>query len=108
MQTRKALFRAGRLLQEIWYTIRRESFDNAIVKVQEIDGDLVVYDGDYIVETTLRENGYYRKFPEDLFKNKQDAESCLSLLSCNDSLNHMPRVVEWLLKGECCVGLLEV
>ncbi|KEQ63059.1 uncharacterized protein M437DRAFT_48047 [Aureobasidium melanogenum CBS 110374] len=101
MQARKALFRAGSLLQEMWYAIRRESYDNAVVRVQEINGDLVVYDGDYNVESTLRENGYYRKFPEEIFKNKKDAESCLSLLSCNDVLNHMPKAVEWLLKDIC-------
>lgn len=108
MQARKALFRAGRLLQEMWYAIRRESYDNAVVRVQEINGELVVYDGDYNVEPTLRENGYYRRFPEEIFKNKKDAESCLSLLSCNDVLNHMPRAVEWLLKGENYVNLPEI
>lgn len=107
MQTRKPLFRAGQLLQEIWYTVRRESFDTAIVKVQEVGGELVVYDGDYDVEPTLREGGYYRKFPEDIFKNKEDAESCLSLLFCNDCLSHMYRINKWLLEGGCFPCQLE-
>ncbi|KAI4723800.1 Palmitoyltransferase akr1, ankyrin repeat-containing protein akr1 [Aureobasidium sp. EXF-10728] len=101
MRARKALFRAGRLLQGIWYAVRRESFDNAIVKVEEVDGDLVVHEGDYKVEPTLREGGFYREFPEHLFKNKEDAESCLSLLFCNESLSHMHSAAEWLLKDLC-------
>ncbi|THW92890.1 hypothetical protein D6C91_04300 [Aureobasidium pullulans] len=100
LQARKALFRAGALLQEMWYTIRRESFDNAVVGVEELDGALLVYEGDYNVEPAMREGGFYRKFPEAIFENKEDAESCLSLLYCNDSLNHMHQVVEWLLKGK--------
>lgn len=100
LQARKALFRAGSLLQDMWYTIRRESFDNAVVGVEELDGALLVYEGDYDVEPAMREGGFYRKFPEAIFENKEDAESCLSLLYCNDSLNHMHQVVEWLLKGK--------
>ncbi|THY29052.1 hypothetical protein D6D00_03862 [Aureobasidium pullulans] len=100
LQARKALFRAGSLLQEMWYAIRRESFDNAVVRVEELDGALLVYEGDYCVEPAMREGGFYRKFPEAIFENKEDAESCLSLLFCNDSLNHMHQVVEWLLKGK--------
>ncbi|KAI4715359.1 Palmitoyltransferase akr1, ankyrin repeat-containing protein akr1 [Aureobasidium sp. EXF-10727] len=101
MRARKALFRAGRLLQGVWYAVRRESFDNAIVKVEEVDGDFVVHEGDYEVEPTLREGGFYREFPEHLFKNKEDAESCLSLLFCNESLSHMHSAAEWLLKDLC-------
>ncbi|THY31360.1 hypothetical protein D6D01_02941 [Aureobasidium pullulans] len=100
LQARKALFRAGSLLQEMWYTIRRESFDTAVVRVEELDGALLVYEGDYNVEPAMREGGFYRKFPEAIFENKEDAESCLSLLYCNDTLNHMHQVVEWLLKGK--------
>lgn len=107
MQARKALFRAGYLLQKIWYTMRRESFDSAIVKVEEVDGELVVHEGDYDVEPTLREGGFYRRFPEEIFKDKKDAESCLSLLFCNDCLNHMHSVFEWFLKGRLCTVVSE-
>ena len=80
--------------------MRRESFDNSIIKTEEVNGELLVHEGNYSSEPTQRENGFYRKFPDAIFKNKQDAETCLVLLCCADSLSHMYMVTSWLLKGK--------
>ncbi|KAK6002283.1 hypothetical protein QM012_001921 [Aureobasidium pullulans] len=101
LQTRKALFRAAWLLQKIWYTVRRESFDNCVVKAEEVKGELLIYEGNYKSESTKRYNGFYRKFPDNVFKNKQDAETCLILLCCAESLSHMYMVTSWLLNDIC-------
>lgn len=102
MQARKALFRAAWLLQKIWYTVRRESFDNDIVRTEEVDGELLIHEGNYDPESTKRKYGFYREVPDAIFKNKQDAEACLNLLYCTDSLSFMYIVNSWLLKGESC------
>jgi hypothetical protein len=102
LQARKALFRAARLLQKMWYTVRRESFDNCIVKAEEVNGELWIHEGDYDLEPTKRNPGFYRDFPDAIFKNKQDADTCLNLLYCTDSLGHMYMVNHWLLKGRSC------
>ncbi|KAG9716806.1 hypothetical protein KCU59_g19229, partial [Aureobasidium melanogenum] len=74
LQARKALFRAAWLLQKIWYTVRRESFDNCVVRTEEVNGELLIHEGDYDVEPTKRQYGFYRDFSDAVFKNKQDAE----------------------------------
>ncbi|KAI5272559.1 Palmitoyltransferase akr1, ankyrin repeat-containing protein akr1 [Aureobasidium subglaciale] len=101
LQARKALFRAAWLLQKIWYAVRRESFDNCVVKAEEVDGELLIHEGDYSLEPTKRDLGFYREFPDAIFKDKQDADTCLNLLYCTDSLSHMYMVSSWLLKGIC-------
>ncbi|THV81311.1 hypothetical protein D6D29_05474 [Aureobasidium pullulans] len=101
LQARKALFRAAWLMQKIWHTVRRESFDNCVVKSEQIDGELLIHEGDYNLEPTKREAGFYREFPDHIFENEQDAESCLNLLYCTDSLSHMYMINSWLLKGTC-------
>ncbi|KAG9689042.1 palmitoyltransferase akr1, partial [Aureobasidium melanogenum] len=101
MQDRKALFRAGSLLQKIWYMVRRESFDNCVVKAEEVNGELLIHEGNYGSEPTIRENGFYREFPDAIFESKQDAETCLILLCCAESLSHMYMVTSWLLKNIC-------
>ncbi|KAI4755233.1 hypothetical protein E4T52_12813 [Aureobasidium sp. EXF-3400] len=107
LQARKALFRAAWLLQKMWYAVRRESFDNCVTKAEEVNGELLIHEGNYDVEPTKREHGFYRKFPDAAFKNKQDAETCLNLLYCTDSLSHMYIVNHWLLKG-ICVDIKEI
>ena len=102
LQARKALFRAAWLLQKIWYTVRRESFDNDLVSAEEVNGELLIREGNYDVESTKRKHGFYREFPDAIFKNKQDGETCLNLLYCTDSLSHMYMVNHWLLKGKSC------
>lgn len=104
LQARKALFRAAWLLQKIWYTVRRESFDNDLVSAEEVNGELLIREGNYDLESTRREHGFYREFPDAIFKNKQDAETCLNLLYCTDSLSHMYMVNHWLLKGKSRSG----
>lgn len=103
LQARKALFRAAWLLQKIWYAVRRESFDNDLVSAEEINGELLIREGNYDLESTRREHGFYREFPDAIFKNRQDAETCLNLLYCTDSLSHMSMVNHWLLKGKSCL-----
>jgi len=100
LQARKALFRAAWLLQKIWYTVRRESFDNDLVSAEEVNGELLIHEGNYDLKSTKRENGFYREFPDAIFKNKQDAEASLNLLYCTDSVSHMYMVNHWLLKGK--------
>jgi hypothetical protein len=102
LQARKALFRAARLLQKMWYAVRRESFDNCVVKAEEVDGELLIHEGNYDLEPTKRKYGFYREVPDAIFKNKQDAETCLNLLYCTDSVSHMYMVNHWLLKGQTC------
>ncbi|KAI5197489.1 hypothetical protein E4T39_07286 [Aureobasidium subglaciale] len=101
LQARKALFRAAWLLQKIWYAVRRESFDNCVVKAEEVDGELLIHEGDYDLEPTKREFGFYREFPDAIFKDELDAKTCLNLLYCTDSLSYMYMVSSWLLKGVC-------
>ncbi|KEQ71396.1 hypothetical protein M436DRAFT_74462 [Aureobasidium namibiae CBS 147.97] len=101
LQARKALFRAAWLLQKIWYAVRRESFDNDLVSAEEVNGELLIQEGNYDLKSTKRENGFYREFPDAIFKNKQDAEASLNLLYCTDSVSHMYMVNHWLLKDIC-------
>lgn len=97
LQARKALFRAADLIQAIWYAVRRESFDCCVIKAEEVDGELIIHEGAYDAGTTKRERGFYRDFPADVFVNEQDAEACLNLLYCGESLAHMAYVNAWLL-----------
>jgi hypothetical protein len=106
LKARKALFRAAWLLQKMWYAVRRESFDNTVVGVEEVNGELLMHEGDYDLEPTKRIPGFYREFPDAIFKNEQDAEACLNSLYCTDSLTHMYMVTDWLLKGKSCSKII--
>jgi hypothetical protein len=100
LQARRSLFRAAGLLQKTWSAVRRASFYDCPVKAEEVNGELVIHEGDWDAATTKRKGGFYREFPEDIFENKEDAEACLNMLFCTDSLNHMYMMSAWLLKGE--------
>lgn len=108
LQARKALFRAAWLLRKMWHTVRKESFDNCVIKAEEVNGELLIHEGDYNLERSKRVPGFYREFPEAIFNDKQDAEACLDLLCCSDSLSHMYMVSHWLLKGESCCKIIPV
>ncbi|KAG9518338.1 hypothetical protein KCV07_g5633, partial [Aureobasidium melanogenum] len=100
--------RTGRHYSELVASYRRsgtwcarESFDNCVVKAEEVNGELLIHEGNYRSEPTIRANGFYREFPDAIFESKQDAETCLVLLCCAESLSHMYMVTSWLLKDVC-------
>jgi hypothetical protein len=47
LQTKKAFYRAGSVLQEIFYIYREKAFDKPIAKTEKKDGKMCIHEGKY-------------------------------------------------------------
>ncbi|KAM3075308.1 Vacuolar protein sorting-associated protein atg6 [Clarireedia jacksonii] len=96
-QTRQLLYRAASVLQDIFYSYREAVFELNIVKIEEKDGVLYLYEGKYAdiksVESILH------KFPEGLEITEEDRKSALSFMACSDVMLYMNGIITHFLKG---------
>lgn len=96
-QDRLTLFRSGGILQEIFYIYRETMFDKIIVRTEEKDGRLYLFEGVYPDEKTTID--FLKPFPTALPKSQQDKHAILTMLSCSDALGWMHEIVAYLLSS---------
>jgi hypothetical protein len=96
LQNRKKLYRAGAILQAMFYKYREQVFDKVIARVEEKNGQLFLYQGD---PATVR-RGPLVAFPNQLFANEKDKKAALVLFCCTDALAFMHDFAAYLLSGE--------
>lgn len=103
-QSRRALYRAGYLVQALHFTLRRNTWSWSISKLER---DRVVGIGEtwriFDAEHPGNEVSYFLPFPEDLFPKVQDQEVVLSHSDCRNAIADMEVLTNDLPKGESCI-----
>ena len=88
------LFRAGELLQKIFYVYRKHAFDHNIMKVANKDGKLVVHT-DY-----SEPNKPFFAFPNDAVHNLEDEQALLAFKACGDAVGIFHKLITKVLFGK--------
>lgn len=100
-QNRRAVYRAGHIVQALHSTFRRNTWSWSISKVKR---DRLVGIGEtwrvFDVEHPGNEVSYFLPFPEHLFPKLQDQEAVLSHSDCRNAIADMKVLTNDLLKGE--------
>jgi hypothetical protein len=99
LQTIKNLYRAGTLLQDIFYMYRETLFDKIVVKVEEKDGKLIIWEGLYPPEKGPTE--YIKPFPAHLNLKPEDKKTLLAFRACSDAVGFLHDITEHFLSGIC-------
>lgn len=95
--TRKLIYRAGDLLQKIFFTFRETAFDTAISRVEK-DGDVLRVHEDENQANPRR--GPLFRFPGHLVPVSSDKEKLLSSVSCTDAVAYTLELSKILLEGK--------
>lgn len=91
------LYRAGKILQDIFYSYREMVYDKYIVKIEEKNGTLYLREGQYPdIKSAL---DVIFPFPKDLVTTEEDKKAVLVHLACSDAVAWMHDLVEYFLKG---------
>jgi len=98
LQTRKALYQGGSLLQEVFYIYREKVFDKLVVRVEEKNGEVYTHEGIYNRPVSFVD--YFLPFPKDLVPKKEDRQGLLTYLACSDAVGWMHDMIKHVLAGE--------
>lgn len=101
------LFRAGSLLQDIFYVYREQMFDKNIVKIEEKDGKLHLHEGIHApLPQILTPNDLLATpldvlytFPSSLISDPRDKKSILTYSSAEEGIAWMQDLTNYVLKG---------
>jgi len=88
------LARVAEIVQQAYYDFRENTWDLHLVKIDDGDDALVVYDG----EVPERSHPF-TAFPQHLFSNEQTKHAVICMLMCNEPLAWMHSIIYKLLKG---------
>lgn len=99
MLQRRLLYRAGDLLQALFYTYRENVFDKQISKIEDKDGKLYLH-GIKSLKTVGTKLDMLQTFPRHLVTNEADKQHALAYLACCDA-SWMNDFVGYMLKGMC-------
>lgn len=75
---------------------RENVFDKKIDRVEEKNGKLYVYEGEYGIDSCIP----LIPFPAELFNNKKDKQAVLTHLTCGDAVAYTCDLAEYLLTGK--------
>jgi hypothetical protein len=96
-QTRQILYRAGYLLQDMFYRYREAMFDRYLVR-KETKGDTTfLYEGWYPHVTSQMD--MLIPFPHELVTTDEEKKALLAHLACTDAVGWMHDIVKHFLKG---------
>ncbi|KAL5331998.1 hypothetical protein ACEPPN_001541 [Leptodophora sp. 'Broadleaf-Isolate-01'] len=98
LQTRKLLYRAGSVLQEMFYMYREKLFDKYIERIEKRDGRLVLYEGQYKTLVTAQTDCLI-PFPDNLCQTPEEKLSVLAHLSCDDASAWLHDILKYILVG---------
>lgn len=93
LSARKRLYRAGDIVQRIFYVYREQAFEKLITKVEKEDDTLYLYEGQYGEEALV-------PFPNHLFHCTDDREAALTYYACSDAVAFMLEITRNFLKGK--------
>lgn len=90
---RKQLYAAGRLLQQVFYVFREESFEQSYKKVEkDADGRIHVY------HYYLDPEKFLFRFPNHIDLSLQDKQALLSHVACEEIMQ-VSRLLDGMIKG---------
>ncbi|KAL3419625.1 set domain-containing protein 5 [Phlyctema vagabunda] len=98
LRNRKALYRAGKILQEMFYMYRELLFDKSITKVTKEGDTIHVYEGQYPVDIKSDMEAIF-PFPSDVFTNDLDKKAILTHLACFDAVAWMHEPIKHMLSS---------
>ena len=91
---RKRLYRAGDIVQRIFYLYREHAFEKLITKVEKVDDTLYLYEGvDYGGQILV-------PFPHRLFSCEENKLAALTYSACDDAVAFMRDIVRLILQGK--------
>lgn len=101
LRARKSLFRAGDLLQKMFYNFRYTVFDKSIVKIIRKVNDgkrsYFLYEGNY--PDIVHPHNILVPFPDHLVQDMEEKNAVLCMMACTDAMAFFYRVVEYVLQG---------
>ncbi|KAL8690945.1 MAG: hypothetical protein Q9218_003721 [Villophora microphyllina] len=92
---RKQVYRAGDVIQRVFYTYRERLFEIPITKVEKEHHRMYLYEGQYA------DNQFLVLFPHHLFSSEDDKNRALAYNACTDSTAFMHYLVKAFLEGIC-------
>ncbi|KAL8635448.1 MAG: hypothetical protein Q9228_007059 [Teloschistes exilis] len=93
LSARKRVYRAGNMIQKIFYAYRERAFEKMFTKI-EVEGDtMYMYEGEY------GEDQYLVPFPHDLFSSEEDKWAAFTFHACSDAVAFMCHLLKMFLKG---------
>jgi hypothetical protein len=95
LRVRRDLYRAGDLLQDIFYLYREKLFDLLIERIELRDGKSYVHEGHYPPHLTEYES--LIPFPESLCQDPLDKKAPLAHISCDDAVAWMADITKHIL-----------
>lgn len=101
LRTRKSLYRAGSLLQDMFYAYREQAFDNAITKIERRGQTILLHTKETPKPVVT---DHIVAFPNKLVSSEEEKHAILVYSTCEDALAWMHETVEYVLKGKS--GLL--
>ena len=96
LSDRKQLYRAGEILQKVFYGYREVVFEKLIDKVEREGLNLHCYEGQYEWRILV-------PFPATLFPNQRDREAILTYRACNDAFAFLHTMIKAFFKGTSSV-----
>ncbi|KAH7386503.1 hypothetical protein BKA64DRAFT_711727 [Cadophora sp. MPI-SDFR-AT-0126] len=98
LQTRKLFYRAGSILQEIFYMYREKMFDKLIARIDKSQGRLIIHEGRYNPLITA-DIDCLIPFPANLCQTEEDKKSVLVHLACDDASAWLHDILKYTLAG---------
>ncbi|KAL8733122.1 MAG: hypothetical protein Q9166_002314 [cf. Caloplaca sp. 2 TL-2023] len=90
--SKKMLYRAASIAQELFYIYREIAFDKLILKVERKEGEMILYEGMY-------KDLVFIPFPASLFKDDKEKKAMLTYLACGDAWGYMDVLLKTMLNG---------
>lgn len=90
---RKRLYRAGDIVQRIFYVYREHTFNINITEVDKSEDTMYLYEGKY-------GRDILSPFPYHLFHSEEDKRAALTYCNCAVAVAFMLKIIEGFLKGK--------
>lgn len=100
-QARQALYRAGDLVQQIFYLYTKTTYMWNPGRVEKIGTTWLIY------PRVKKTNSVLTPFPHAIVPDVHDQEALLTYQSCSSAVSLMHNVVKALLKGKLSLGYLD-
>jgi len=99
LRTRKDLYRAGSILQQIFYLCREKLFDIPIHRIEYDNNRMLLHPLPAKDFGPAPEDRLFR-FPSEQCKTEEDQKALLSYLAFSDLTLSLEHIAEYLLSGE--------
>lgn len=93
----KQIYRAGEILQAIFYHFREAAFDIKIKKIEKRKGKLHMYEHYY--KSNLGDSIHFR-LPVHLLSDPKDKAAVLTYMTCNEASSFLWEISKEMLKGK--------